>query len=51
MILSILGVPLALITVKIITDYSKVEPLLTQISDEETNTDGENKNFCILVPS
>ena len=33
---NILGIPLAILTVKIIKDYSKVEPLLTQINDEET---------------
>ena len=42
MFLSVLEVPLALITIKIIKDYSKVEPLLAQISDEETKTDDEN---------
>lgn len=41
MILSILGIPLALITVKIIKDYSKVEPFLPQISDEEPNLNNE----------
>ncbi len=40
---SILGIPLTLITVKVIKDYSKVEPLLAQISDEETKTDDENE--------
>ncbi len=36
MISGIFDIPLALITVKIIKDYSKVEPLLAQISDEES---------------
>ena len=40
MISNVLGIPLALITIKIIKDYSKVEPLLIQISDEETKADG-----------
>lgn len=35
MISGVLGIPLALITVKIIKDYSKIEPLLAQINDEE----------------
>ncbi|MEI6852311.1 MAG: DUF4328 domain-containing protein [Bacteroidota bacterium] len=35
MIGNILGVPLALITIKIIKDYSDVEPLLSEIVDEE----------------
>ncbi len=35
MISGVLEIPLALITVKVIKDYSKVEPLLAQISDEE----------------
>jgi hypothetical protein len=34
MILSILEVPLAIITVKIIKDYSQVEPLLFEIKDD-----------------
>ncbi len=34
-ILGIIGIPLAIITVKIIKDYSKAEPLLAQIKDEE----------------
>jgi hypothetical protein len=35
MVGSIIGIPLALITVKVIKDYSNVEPLLTEIKDEE----------------
>ncbi len=31
----IVGIPLALITVKIIKDYSNVEPLLSEIKDEK----------------
>ncbi len=42
MILSLLGIPLALITLKIIKDYSKVEPFLAQISEEEPNINNEN---------
>ena len=41
MIMSILGVALSLVTIKVIKDYSKVEPLLAQISDEESNTDNK----------
>ncbi|MDR0232193.1 MAG: DUF4328 domain-containing protein [Dysgonamonadaceae bacterium] len=48
MILSILGIPLALITIKIIKDYSKVEPLLTEISDEEPKVDSENDAENVL---
>jgi hypothetical protein len=43
MIANIVGIPLALITVKIIKDYSKVEPLLNKIKDEgETTTTHNN---------
>lgn len=35
---NIIGIPLALITVKIIGDYAKVEPLLRQVTDEATET-------------
>ena len=42
MILGVLGIPLALITVKIIRDYSKVEPLLAQINDEEPKNNEDN---------
>ena len=42
MFLGILGIPLALITVKIIKDYSKIEPLLAQIDDEEQKTNNDN---------
>ena len=35
MISSILEIPSALLTVKVIKDYSKVEPLLNEINDEE----------------
>ena len=34
MVANIIGIPLALITIKIIKDYSKVEPLLNEIKDE-----------------
>jgi hypothetical protein len=34
MIGNILGIPLALITIKIIKDYSEVEPLLSEVVDE-----------------
>ncbi len=38
-IANIIGIPLALITVKIIKDYSNIEPLLNEIKDgEETTT-------------
>ncbi|GHU97488.1 hypothetical protein FACS1894156_9000 [Bacteroidia bacterium] len=43
MILSILEVPLALVTVKVIKDYSKTEPLLAEISDDETEVNNENE--------
>ena len=45
MILGILGVPLALITVKIIRDYSKAEPLLTQIDNEEPRINNEDTGY------
>jgi hypothetical protein len=38
MIGNILGIPLALITIKIIKDYSDVEPLLSEIVDEAEPT-------------
>ena len=38
MIGDIIGIPLALITVKVIRDYSNVEPTLLEISDEEVAT-------------
>jgi hypothetical protein len=39
MVGNVVGIPLALITVKVIKDYSNVEPLLTEIKDgEETTT-------------
>ena len=38
MIGNIIGIPLALITVKVIKDYSNVEPLLYEIKDEEETT-------------
>jgi hypothetical protein len=41
MLLSVLGIPLALVTIKIIRDYSKVEPLLAQINDEEPTMNDE----------
>jgi hypothetical protein len=33
--MNVIGIPLALITIKIIKDYAKVEPLLFKIDDEE----------------
>ena len=41
MILCVLGVLLALLTIKVIKDYSKVEPLLAQISDEEASANND----------
>ncbi|MDA0195278.1 MAG: hypothetical protein O2951_09570 [Bacteroidetes bacterium] len=38
MIGNIIGIPLALITVKVIRDYSNVEPMLLEIKDEEETT-------------
>jgi hypothetical protein len=38
MVGNIIGIPLALITVKVIKDYSNVEPLLSEIRDEEETT-------------
>jgi hypothetical protein len=35
MISNIIGIPLALLAVKVIKDYSEVEPLLREINDEE----------------
>ncbi|MFV8392581.1 hypothetical protein [Flavobacterium sp. LB2P6] len=32
---SIIGIPLTIITVKVIKDYSEIEPLLYQLRDEE----------------
>ncbi|MFV8336034.1 hypothetical protein ACNQF7_08090 [Flavobacterium sp. RSP29] len=32
---SIIGIPLAIITVKVIKDYSEIEPLLYELRDEE----------------
>jgi hypothetical protein len=49
MIVNVLGIPLALITIKIIKDYSKIEPLLAQISDEETKVDSENDTEKVLL--
>jgi len=34
-VMNVIGIPLALITIKIIKDYAKVEPLLFKIDDEE----------------
>jgi hypothetical protein len=52
MVASILEIPLAIITVKVIKDYAKVEPVFSQIIDEagikvENNIDTEiaNNNF------
>jgi uncharacterized membrane protein len=45
-ILGIFGIPLALITIKVIRDYSKIEPLLAQINDEESKINNEkNKEY------
>jgi uncharacterized membrane protein YhaH (DUF805 family) len=47
MISNVLAIPLALITVKVIKDYSKVEPLLFQTSEEnqtEEESDSDNDN-------
>ena len=35
---NVIGIPLALITIKVIKDYSNVEPLLNEIKDEEETT-------------
>lgn len=35
---NIIGIPLALITVKVIKDYASIEPLLSQVTDEPTET-------------
>jgi hypothetical protein len=41
-IVGILGIPLALVTVKVIKDYARMEPLLREIGEEEeTRTPGE----------
>jgi sugar phosphate permease len=42
MIANIVGIPLALITIKIVKDYSNVEPLLIEIKDEEETTTTHN---------
>jgi len=42
MILCVLGIPLAFIMVKIIRDYSKIEPLLAQINEDEPTIDSTN---------
>ena len=47
MVLNVLGIPLALITVKVIRDYSKVEPLLAQISDDEPKIDNAENLNCL----
>jgi len=47
MVLGVLGIPLAFITIKIIRDYSKVEPLLEQINDEQQELRNDNST----VPS
>ncbi len=39
MIGKIVGIPLALITIKVIKDYSNIETLLTEVKDEEVSTD------------
>jgi hypothetical protein len=38
MIGNVVGIPLALITVKVIKDYTNVEPLIIEIKDEEETT-------------
>ena len=38
MIGNVVGIPLALITVKVIKDYANVEPLIIEIKDEEETT-------------
>lgn len=38
MVSNIVGIPLALITVKVIKGYSKIEPLLNEITDQEEST-------------
>jgi hypothetical protein len=38
MVGNIVGIPLALITVKVIKDYSNIEPLISEIKDEEETT-------------
>lgn len=43
MISNILGIPLALIAVKIIKDYSKIEPFLAEIGDEEPDVNNETE--------
>jgi hypothetical protein len=42
MIGSVIGIPLALITIKVIKDYSDIEPLLNEIKDEEEITTHNN---------
>ncbi|MCL2416977.1 MAG: DUF4328 domain-containing protein [Bacteroidales bacterium] len=49
MILSVLGIPLAFIMVKIIKDYSRVEPLLTQVNDEQLEL--INEDSAELLPN
>ena len=38
MIENVVGIPLALITIKVIKDYANVEPLIIEIKDEEETT-------------
>ncbi len=38
MVSNIVGIPLALITVKVIKGYSNIEPLLNEITDQEEST-------------
>ena len=35
MVTNILGIPLALLNIKIVKDYSKIEPLLREVNDDE----------------
>jgi len=41
MVLNILGVPLALIAIKVIKDYSNIEPLLNEINNQEEENEKE----------
>ncbi len=38
MVLNIIGIPLAFVTIRVIREYSKVEPLLGEINDEQETT-------------
>ena len=45
MVVEVLGIPLALITIKVIKDYAKVEPLLSEITEdmEDVQTQQDDK--------